>query len=53
MHWDIDHIRLLELVHAWKKRAETAEKKVDNLLVQQDGMAREIERFREELLPKA
>jgi hypothetical protein len=49
MKWDIEHIRLCELAHAWKKRAEAAERKVDELLIQQDGLAREIERLREQL----
>jgi hypothetical protein len=52
LHWDLQHIHLLELVHAWKKRADAAERRVHELLNQQDGMAREIERLREELLPE-
>jgi hypothetical protein len=52
MKWDLQHLHLLELVSAWKKQADIAERRVHELLNQQDAMAAEIERLQEELLPR-
>lgn len=44
--WDSEKIELMELANAWKRRAEIAEAKVEDLLQRQDEMAAQIEGLR-------
>ena len=48
--FDADTIQLMEWVSAWKKRAEIAEAKVEDLLTRQDQMATQIESLQSDLL---